>query len=167
MLLTFLKPKNSIDCLIIPSSSRLLHYSDIIIGAMASQIVSLIIVYSTVHSGADQRKHQSSVSLAYVQGIHRWPVNSQHKWPVTRKMFPFDHVIMSHGKNLLMTVIQQQGMFDPKWRTNKFLVVFIDLIFLPKLYVSFLFLDRSSTVITVARSVQMKLKTSWRKSETR
>ena len=42
----------------------------------------------------DQRKHQSSASLAFVRGIHRWPVNSQHKWPVTRKMFPFDDVIM-------------------------------------------------------------------------
>ena len=63
-------------------------------GAMASQITSLTIVYSTVHSGADQRKHQSSVSQAFVQGIHRWPVNSRHRWPVTRKIFPFDDVIM-------------------------------------------------------------------------
>ena len=61
---------------------------------MASQITSLTIVYSTVHSGADHRKHQSSASLAFVQGIHRWPVNSLHKGPVTRKMFPFDDVIM-------------------------------------------------------------------------
>ena len=62
--------------------------------AMASQITSLTIVYSTVYSGADQRKHQSSGSLAFVRGIHRGPVNSPHKWPVTRKMFPFDDVIM-------------------------------------------------------------------------
>ena len=46
------------------------------------------------YSGADQRKYQSSASLAFVGGIHRWPVNSPHKWPVTRKMFPFDDVIM-------------------------------------------------------------------------
>ena len=65
---------------------------------MASQITSLTIVYSTVYSGADQRKHQRSVSLAFVRGIHRGPVNSSHKWPVTRKMFPFDDVIMNlHG----------------------------------------------------------------------
>ena len=63
-------------------------------GTMASQITSLAIVYSTVYSGADHKKHQSSVSLAFVRGIHRWPVNSQHKGPVTRKMFPFDDVIM-------------------------------------------------------------------------
>ena len=63
-------------------------------GAMASQITSPKIVYSTVNSGADQSKHQSWVSLAFVWGIHRWPVNSPHKWPVARKMFPFDDVIM-------------------------------------------------------------------------
>ena len=70
------------------------HYSDVTMGAMASQNTSLTIVYITVYSGADQRKHQSSASLAFVRGIHRWPVNSPHKWPVTRKMFPFDDVIM-------------------------------------------------------------------------
>ena len=68
-------------------------------GAMASQITSLTIVYSTVYSGADQSKHQSSASLAFVCGIHRGPVNSPHKWPVTRKMFPFDYVIMFMGSN--------------------------------------------------------------------
>ena len=40
-------------------------------GAIASQITSLTIVYSTVYSDADQRKHQSSASLAFVRGIHR------------------------------------------------------------------------------------------------
>ena len=52
--------------------------------AIASQITSLTIVYSTVYSAADQRKHQSSASLAFVRGNHRGPVNSPHKWPVTR-----------------------------------------------------------------------------------
>ena len=63
-------------------------------GAIASQITSLTIVNSTVYPGEDHRKHQSSASLAIVLGIHRGPVNSQHKWPVTQKMFPFDDVIM-------------------------------------------------------------------------
>ena len=63
-------------------------------GAMASQITSLTIVYSTVYSGADQRKHQTSASLAFVRVIHRWSVNCPHKWPVTRKMLPFVDVIM-------------------------------------------------------------------------
>ena len=70
------------------------HYSDVIMSAMASQITGIAIAYSTVYSGADQRKHQSSESLAFVWGIHRWPVNSPHKWSATRKMFPFDDVIM-------------------------------------------------------------------------
>ena len=69
------------------------HYSDIIMSVMTSQITSLTVVYS-VYSGTDQRKHQSSASLAFVWGIHRWPVNSPHKWPVMPKMFPFDDVIM-------------------------------------------------------------------------
>ena len=47
-----------------------------------------------VYSGADQRKHQSSASLAFVRGIHRSPVNSPHKRPVRRNMFPFDDVII-------------------------------------------------------------------------
>ena len=63
------------------------HYDDVIMGAIAHQTTSLTIVYSTVYSGADQRKHQSSASLAFVRGIHRRPVNSLHKWPVTRKCF--------------------------------------------------------------------------------
>ena len=63
---------------------------------MASLITGVSIVYSTVCSGGDQRKHQSSASLASVWGIHRWPVNCPHKGPVTRKMFPFDDVIMRH-----------------------------------------------------------------------
>ena len=75
--------------------SRVKHYNDVIMGTMASQITSLTIVYPTFYSGADQRKHQSSVSLASVWGIHRWPVNSPHKWPVTRKIFPFHKVIMN------------------------------------------------------------------------
>ena len=71
------------------------HYNDVIMNRMASQMTSLTIVYSTVYSGTDQRKHQSSALLAFVRGIHRWPVNSPHKWLVTREMFPFDDVIMS------------------------------------------------------------------------
>ena len=63
-------------------------------GAMASQITSLMIVYSTVYSSADQRKHLSSASLAFVRRIHRWPVYSPHKVLVTRKVFPFDDVII-------------------------------------------------------------------------
>ena len=73
---------------------HLFHYDDVIMAAIASLITSLTIVYSTVYSDVDQRKHQSSASLAFVWGIHRRPVNSPQKWQVTRKMFPFDDVIM-------------------------------------------------------------------------
>ena len=67
--------------------------SDVIMSAMMFQITG-VIVYSTLCSGADQRKHQRSASVAFVKRIHRWPVNSPHKEPVKRKMFPFDDVIM-------------------------------------------------------------------------
>ena len=63
-------------------------------------ITSLAIVYSTVYSGVDQRKHQISASLAFVRGIRRGPVNSAHKWPVKRKMFPFQDVIMNDHTKL-------------------------------------------------------------------
>ena len=73
------------------------HNSDVIMSTVACQITSLTVVYSTVYPGADQRKHQSSASLAFVRGIHRWPVNSSHNGPVMRKMSPFDDVIMTIG----------------------------------------------------------------------
>ena len=75
----------------------LLNYNDVIMSTMASQITSITIVCPTVNSGADQRKHQSSASLAFVRGIHRWPVNSPHKGPVTWKMYPFHDVIMANN----------------------------------------------------------------------
>ena len=84
-------------------------------GSIASQITSLTIVYSTVYSDADQRNYQSSASLAFVRGIHRRPVNSPHKWPVTRKMYPFDDVIMDlcdwHHKGQLGTVTRKMFPF--------------------------------------------------------
>ena len=69
---------------------------------LASQITSLTVVYSIVYSGVNQRKHQSSASLAFVREIHWGPVNFPHKWPVTRKMFPFDDVIMILHKSKTM-----------------------------------------------------------------
>ena len=70
------------------------HYSDVIMSPMASQIMGVSIVYSTICSGADQSKHHSSASLAFVNGIHWWQVNFSHKGSVTRQMFSFDDVIM-------------------------------------------------------------------------
>ena len=82
--------------------SKVHHYDDVIMTMLASQITSLTVVYSIVYSDVNQRKHQSSASLAFVREIHRGPVNFPHKWPVTRKMFPFDDVIMwcQHGAHL-------------------------------------------------------------------
>ena len=70
------------------------HYNDIIMSAMSSQLTNIKNVRSTVYSGTDQSKHQSSAPLAFVRGIYRSPVNSPHKWPITRKMFPSNDVIM-------------------------------------------------------------------------
>ena len=63
LMFTLIKDNN------LPTSYR--HYNDFIMSAMASQITSVSMVRSTVCSGADQRKHQSSASLAFVRGIHR------------------------------------------------------------------------------------------------
>ena len=76
------------------SQQHICHYDDVKMTMLASQLTSLTVVYSIVYSGVNQRKHQSSASLAFVREIHRGPVNFPHKWPVTRKMFPFDDVIM-------------------------------------------------------------------------
>ena len=69
-----------------------IHYSDIIMNVMASQITSVSMVCSNICSGADKKKHHSSTSLAFVRGIHRWPVNSPHKGQFCGKCF---HLIMS------------------------------------------------------------------------
>ena len=80
-----------------------IHYSGVIMGVMASQITSVSIVYSTVCSGTYQRKHQSSASLAFVRGIHRWPVNSPHKGQLRGKCF---HLMTSswNGTEIMLGV---------------------------------------------------------------
>ena len=70
---------------------QILHYSDVIMSAMASKITSVSLVCSNVCWSADQRKHQR---LTFAKGIYRWPVDYPHKGPVRRKMLPFDDVIM-------------------------------------------------------------------------
>ena len=70
------------------------HYRDVIMNAMAFHITSASILVCS-----DQRKHLSSTSLAFVRGIHRSPVDSPNKGPVTRKKFPFDDVIMRCREN--------------------------------------------------------------------
>ena len=90
------------------------HYDDVIMTTMASQITSLTVVYSIVYSGVDQRKHQSSVSLAFVRVI-----------PVTRKMLPFDDVIMTTDFTSAHQRIATSNIhFHPKskWRKYIFLL---------------------------------------------
>ena len=66
---------------------------------------------SNVYSGTDRRKHQNSASVAFVSGIHRWPVNSQHKGPVMWKMFPFDDVIMTIADLYFMRLSRTKSIF--------------------------------------------------------
>ena len=65
-----------------------------------------------IHSGADQKQHQSSASLAFVRGIHRWPANSPHKGSVTWKMFPFDDVISDSVDSAIKLTLL-------KWRESR------------------------------------------------
>ena len=113
------------------------HYSDVIMGAMASQITSLTIVYSTFYSGIDQRKHQSSASLAFVWGIYRWPVNSLHKRPVTRKMFH----LMTSSCNLWLAV-------EKKFKDHK--CVTINLIWIIGCYILISSFIRMMLTVSVA-----------------
>ena len=96
-------------CVSRPQCAKCYHYNDVIMGAMVFQITSLPIVNSTVYSGTDQRKPQSSASLAFVRRIHRWPVNSTHKGPVTQKSFLFDDVIMGFINSLNIVLIWTIG----------------------------------------------------------
>ena len=76
--------------------------------AMAYHITGVTTVCSTACSGADKRKHQSSASLVFVRGTHRSSVDSHHKGPVTRKILPFDDVIINDlilGDNELLFFI--------------------------------------------------------------
>ena len=70
------------------------HYIDVIMTTMASQITSLTAVYSTIYSDADQRKKSKLRVTGLCVGNLPGPVKSPHKGPVTRKMLPFDGVIM-------------------------------------------------------------------------
>ena len=107
------------------------HYDDVIMGALASQITSLTIVYSTVYSHTDQRKHQSSASLAFVWGIHRGPVNSSHQWPVTRISIPFDDVLMYLVGSLFGARCKMLCIFDEHdkiWYDQDFIILVMRLI---------------------------------------
>ena len=92
--LIFLHIKEIYLCLIdwnMESHSKIhWNHCNNVISAVASKITGVSIVCKTVSTGSDERKHQSSASMAFLRGIHRWPVKSPHKKPLTRKMFPFE-----------------------------------------------------------------------------
>ena len=94
------------------------HHNDVIMSAMPSQITGVWIVCWTICSRAEYRKHQSCASLAYTWGIHRWPVYSPHKRPVTREMFLFDDVIMVRKCYLIHNS-------DNTWSVNPFVAVYM------------------------------------------
>ena len=93
------------------------HYNDVIMATIASQITSLTMVFATVYLDTDQRKDQSSASLAFLWGIHRRPVNSPHKWPVTRKMFPFVNVITTVVNSKLSC--KKGENYSPQWNETR------------------------------------------------
>ena len=90
--LEVIRLRNNSSAILVMSSDQ--HYSGVIMCAMTAQIIGASIIYWTVCSGIS-KKHQSSVSLAFVRGIRRWPVNSRHKGPVTRNMVSFDDVTLA------------------------------------------------------------------------
>ena len=99
-----------------------IHYSEVMMSAMASQITSVPIVCSNVCSGSGQRKHQSSASLAFVRGIHRWPVDSPHKGQLRGKCF---HLMTSscyancHVDHIMHTTIKIKYSWQTYDGTNR------------------------------------------------
>ena len=87
-----------------------LHYNGVIMPAIASQITSLTIVYSTVYPRHRSKKISKLRATGLCARNHWWPVNSPHKGPVTRKMFPFDDVIMM---TLVPTLNHVHNTSDP------------------------------------------------------
>ena len=86
-------------------------------GVIASQITSLTIVYSTVYLDADQRKHQSSASVAFMWGIHRGPVNSPHKWPVTSIWWRHHGLVLflKDSEYIPYFEMEKHAYFDALW----------------------------------------------------
>ena len=118
--------KHQIPALLVPCEENpIVHYNDVIMSAIASQITNLTSVYSIVYTDADQG-NQSSASLAFVRGIHRGPGTSPHKWPVTRKMYPFDDVIMDWGPDGFPRKSWNVEILSVLWRHNKFTRSYLD-----------------------------------------
>ena len=85
---------------------RISHYSDITVSAMLSQIAGVLIICSTVCSGAHQRKCHSSASLAIVRGLHHWLVDSPHKGPVMHNHVQRDFYLLLCWLLLASIIVQ-------------------------------------------------------------
>ena len=70
---------------------------------LSSLVATQVVDMTTLAANDEIYHHQSSVSLAFVRGIQWWPVNSPHKCPVTRQMFPFDDIIMNYANSRDLT----------------------------------------------------------------
>ena len=91
--------KDSLSCVV-----NTMQYDDFITGAIASQITSLSIVYLNVYSDADQRKHQSSASLAFVRGIHR----GTGEFPAQMTSYAENISIWRHHHGLTMAMLHKE-----------------------------------------------------------
>ena len=76
------------------------HHNGVIMGAIESQIISLTIAYSIIFFRRRSKKTSKLRVTGLCAGNSPGTVNSPHKWPVTRKMFPFDDVIVSQTKHM-------------------------------------------------------------------
>ena len=94
--------------------------SDFIMIRMASPITGVSIVYPAASFSIDKIKHWSSVSLAFVRGIHLGPVNYLHNGPVMRKMFPFDDVIMYYLIQMNFNILLCFSVEEMMCNTNIF-----------------------------------------------
>ena len=104
--LLYATPQNKCTVLWCFVCGQIIHYDDVIMSTIASQITSLTIVYSTIYSGADQSKHQSSASLAFVWGIHRNAENVSIWW---RHHVFLNGVVVTHSRTFFMVTSQARG----------------------------------------------------------
>ena len=103
---TLCKFQNIINIFILKSHmKRSIHYNDAIMGRWRLKSPAGPVFTHPFIRAQTKEKHQSSALLAFVWGIHPGPANSPHKWPVTRKMFPFDDVIMNISEKVALVLM--------------------------------------------------------------
>ena len=111
-------------------------------GRMCLKSPASRLFYSTVYSGSDQRKHKSSISLAFVRGIHQRPVNSPHKGSVKRKMFPFDDIIM----NVSIPTIPQGPILLHSNKVQQIQFISMELSYVLQIAIKWVFWHKKATI---------------------